>query len=434
MKSQELLLSLLFLLTCCYSKSFPQKTFSPNTKRSAIDNSTVALNCPSGDIIIESPTDLNKLGHCNNVLNNFVVTANYQDSVINLRNINCINGNFIIENATNLVKIVANDLTEIKGNFVLTSLTSLNSLEILNLTKVNSIDWKILPILTQIYFNENIFIRKNIIISDTSISEIIKFKNINSINILNINNNRFLEKIDINLQKVDSQLSVHANSQNLVFNMPYLQEAENITIRDTAGIDLPSLTTVSSNLEIIENYIPELKLPNLNKIGGTLGIIDNKRLRQIDLNNLTDIQGGLLIENNSNLKKIDFFKNLKTIGGAISIIGDFTDTIFSSLKLVKGSVYLNSKSQDMDCNKWITLVNSKSIVRGGKIKCISPRKQNLISLDENGKIIEINDSATSSNKVSNSANISISNNGSNSLFKLNLSWIILVNSIVNFFI
>lgn len=422
----------LFSTVNCLEKLFQQTSFNALTERSTVLNLTSTLNCPSGDIIIQSQNDINRLGHCNKILNDFIVIPNYQDAIVDLNNISHIDGDLIIQNAPNLVKIVADNLREVKGSLLLTSLTSLNSLEIPSLVAVKSIEWKNLPILTQIYFNENILVQENIIISDTSIADIIEFKNIKSINVLNINNNRFLEKIDINLNNIYSQLSIHGNSQNMVLTMPYLQTAENITIRDTEGIVLPSLTKVNSNLEIIENFVSQLDLPNLNEIGGTLGIIDNDLLSLVNLRNLSHIQGGLLLENNSRLSKIDFFSNLKTIGGAISITGSFDSIIFDNLKLVKGSIYLSSNSREMDCNKWIRLINSKSIIRGGKVKCISAEKQSLISIDENGKIMDVTSELTISDKLLNSPNVNISNSGSSGLLRKSFFWLIVVDIVVTF--
>ena len=139
------------------------------------------------------------------------------------------------------------------------------------------------------------------------------FNKIQEIDTFNINNNRFLETIHSNIKTIRGQFSVHANAKELELEMPYLREVENITIRDTSLVYLPQLTKVKSSLEFIENYFYELNLNNLQKIGGTLGIINNVNLMKIDLENVTDIQGGLMITDNESLEEINFLPNLKPV-------------------------------------------------------------------------------------------------------------------------
>lgn len=170
--------------------------------------------------------------------------------------------------------------------------------------------------------------------------------------------------------------------------MPHLREVENITIRDTSLVYLPQLTKVKSSLEFIENYFYELNLNNLQKIGGTLGIINNVNLIKVNLENVTDIQGGLMIADNESLEDITFLPNLKQIGGAIFFEGSFKDIMFDSLKLVKGSAFIKSSSNVLDCNKWTNPSNGRSIIRGGKFTCISGKKENTLNVKQDGTIIE----------------------------------------------
>ncbi|CAL9736423.1 sporulation-specific protein 2 [Monosporozyma servazzii] len=365
-----------------------------NIGKRDIDNNTTApalnqIECPMDNIIIERTSDLSILDHCNTINNDLIVTQEFADNIIDLRSLQTIKGHFIVEDCSDLIKIRAPHLESIKGNFILTSLTSLVMLELSNLIEVNSIEWKILPILNQIDVNPNIMVKQNIIISDTSISNLDGFKQIKKLDTFNINNNRFLETIRVGLSQVNNQCTIHANSKDLTIELPFLTKVENMTIRDAQSVWLPNLKTVNTNLEFIENGFIEIDLITLESVGGTLGIIDNQYLSNFKFNNLTDIQGGLMIDNNPKLDTIDTFNTLKTIGGAIHFDGSFKDTDFPNLKLVKGSAYIKTTSDEMDCNKWIRPQNGRSIIRGGKIKCSSPKKHNLISLDENGKIIDV---------------------------------------------
>lgn len=355
--------------------------------------------CPMESLIVERQSNLSILDHCNTIFNDLIITSEYKENILDLKKLTTIQGHLIVENCDTLIKFVAPNLQKINGDFVLNSLTSIVILEVPNLIDVNSIQWKILPILNQVEINPNIMVHETIIISDTSISNLEGFYPIKELDTFNINNNRFLETIKASLVNVKTQFTIHANSKDLQIELPFLQDVENMTIRDAHSIWLPNLKTVRTNLEFIENGCVDLDLGTLETVGGTVGIIDNNYLSKMYFNNVTDIQGGLVIDNNPRLENIDTFQKLKTIGGAIQFKGDFKDTSFPNLKLVKGSAFIKSSSAEMDCNKWIRPLNGRSIIRGEKIKCTSHKKQNSISLDENGKIIDMQQNEVSDERA-----------------------------------
>lgn len=374
-------------------------TTTPSKQEEENNNNFNEIECPMDNIIIEKTSDLSILDHCNTINNDLIVTQEFLDNVIDLRSLHTIKGHLIVEDCNNLIKIRAPSLQSIEGDFILTSLTSLVMVELPNLTTLRTIDWKILPILNQIEINPKIIVKEKIVISDTSISNLEGFNQIKQLETFNINNNRFLETIKVSLTQVSTQCTIHANSKDLIIELPYLTKVENMTIRDAQSVWLPNLHTVNTNLELIENGFTDLDLTTLESVGGTLGIIDNKYVSNLKFNNLTDIQGGLMIDNNPRLDSIDTFQNLKTIGGAIHFDGSFKDTDFPNLKLVKGSAYIKTTSDEMDCNKWIKPQDGRSIIRGGKIKCSSPKKHNMISLDEDGKIIDMQENDIDNEKA-----------------------------------
>ncbi|CCF57673.1 hypothetical protein KAFR_0D00260 [Kazachstania africana CBS 2517] len=346
--------------------------------------------CFKDNHIIDSSNDIYQLNlHCSKkIIGNVVVSAQFSENVIDLQDIERINGDLIIENNVHITRINANSLKFVTGNVLFNSLTSLITIDLPIIEDCNSIDWKVLPILNNANFNNKVMVHQNIIISDTSISNIEGFDKIKEISIFNINNNRFLETVKTNLKFVTTQFSVHANAKDIELDMPMLQEVQNATIRDTSYVSLPNLEVVHTSLEFIENDFSTLEVPSLKFVGGTLSIMENKNLKDLNFNNITEIEGGLMISHNKKLNVIDSFQNLKMIGGAIHFEGEFNDAKFNNLKLVKGSVFIKSNSNELDCNKWIVPLNGRSIIRGGKVKCISLKKQSLISVDEDGNVVE----------------------------------------------
>lgn len=354
------------------------------------DSNYVPQYCRADTHYIQTSNDLFVLQqNCDEVYGDVVLNSvNFDSSIVNFGKLKKINGDITIENCEDIIRISAQNLKYITGDFHLTSLTSLVSVEFPVLESATSLVWKVLPILNSVSLNQDVLIDQNIIISDTSISNIDGFTKIKEIEIFNINNNRFLETIKSNIEVVNTQFSVHANAKELELEMAQLRSVRNITVRDTSLVYFPKLETVSSSLEFIENLFTSLEIPTLKQVGGTLGIIDNSNLINVDLNNITEIQGGLMISNNRYLESIDFFQSLKQIGGAIHFEGKFKEASFDNLKLVKGSAYIKSSSEAMDCGRWIAPKNGRSIIRGGKIKCTSAKKQSFLSVDENGSILE----------------------------------------------
>ncbi|KAG0668306.1 hypothetical protein C6P45_004814 [Maudiozyma exigua] len=345
--------------------------------------------CKGTTHLIETTNDLYSLqDNCKELFGDLIVTPTYDNSMVDLGGIQNIYGNFIIENSNNIINIKAESLMTISHNFVLKSLTSLVDINTPLLRNVNSIDWEILPILGTIDLHNDILINQDIIISDTSLANIDQISKVKVIDIFNINNNRFLETIKSNINTVNTQFTIHANARDVELKMPYLKSAQNLTIRDTSSIYLPNLQYVQSSFQIIENLITSLDVSNLQYVGGTLGIIENQHLVKANFNNVTEVQGGLMVAHNNKLDKINFFQSLRQIGGAIHFEGKFSETSFQNLKLVKGSAFIKSSSENLDCGQWITSTNGRSIIRGGKVKCSSARKSSFVNIDKEGVVLD----------------------------------------------
>lgn len=336
---------------------------------------------------IYSAADLARIRHqCKEVIGT-VHIVDFTDSIIDLGTMEKIQGNLIIENLPQIVKIQASRLNEISGTLKLDSLTSLTDLHFPTLQHFEAIDWKVVPTLTAFNLAPNITSAKRIIISDSSLVNIGGLQNIEELEVLNINNNRYMENVDSKVKRIFEQLSISANSRELRVNLPELKWANNITIRDASSTSFPQLQYVNHSLEFIENYFESLPLPVLKSVGGTLGLLENPHLEQVDFSNVTNIQGGLMIANNSRIQSINFLPQLREIGGAIQFFGTFQEISLPLLKLVRGSALIKSTSNVLDCSKWTTPVSGNSIIRGGQIICNSGRVQSSARVSEDGTLL-----------------------------------------------
>ncbi|CAI8498953.1 unnamed protein product [Hanseniaspora opuntiae] len=106
------------------------------------------------------------------------------------------------------------------------------------------------------------------------------------------------------------------------------------------------------------------------------------------MNNVSDVFGGVMITSNNNLEKVTFLKSLQQIGGGIHFTGSMKEIELPKLRLVKGSVQINSTSDELDCSSWTSPPSGISIIRGGKIECSSSKKQTKISLNDKGEILD----------------------------------------------
>ncbi|CAM9019368.1 unnamed protein product [Wickerhamomyces anomalus] len=350
--------------------------------------SSIPTQCSQGDYHISSSTQLEQLYECDDIVGSVIIN-NYQGPTIDTGDIKTISGDFIVSNASNLVRINIPKLAVIGGRFSLSELTSLTSVHAPTLTEVGSINWNVLPILSTVSFDNGVKKIKSITISDTSLIGFSGF-DIDYLDTLNINNNRFLESINANLKGVKEKLTISANAKNILVSLPNLEWANNITIRDVSSINLSNIERVNASFELIDNNFQAVKFPKLSNVGGTLSLIENYNLKEVEFPNINEIGGGLMVVNNTQLSKINFFPKLMSIGGAIEFYGDFKDTTFNKLRLVKGSAIIHSKSDALDCGKWTrgSEENSGSIVRGGKISCIAGSKQQVVKFDQEGEIID----------------------------------------------
>ncbi|SCU95522.1 LAFA_0G00804g1_1 [Lachancea sp. 'fantastica'] len=351
-------------------------------------STAVAEICKKDVHNIESAGQLYQLQQsCRSIVGTVQIT-DFMDPVIDLGGLQSINGDLIIENLPEVVRIQGHNLVSVGGTFKIDSLTSLTSIYLPSLHHFDVMEWKVVPTLTSLSLAPNISHAKRVTISDTSLVGIDVLENIDDLEILNINNNRYMEYVKSNVKQVHEQLSISSNARELQVEMPSLLWANNLTVRDVASISFPRLQYVNKSLEIIENNFESFEAPVLKTVGGTLGVIQNSRLARVDFSNVTTIQGGLMIANNSNIDKIDFLPELREIGGAIQFIGTFHDTDFPRLRLVRGSALVRSTSSALDCSKWITPVSGNSIIRGGRIVCTTGQSRNTARVSEDGKLLD----------------------------------------------
>lgn len=317
---------------------------------------------------------MNAISDCKIITGDIVVT-DYDEPIIQFGGIMNIFGSLDIQRAPNLIRIEADNVHRIGNKFSLKELTSLTLISFTSLRYVKIIDWEVLPILNEAYFGNAIKEAESITISDTSLVDFPGFLT-GKLDILDINNNRYLETIDCDVEKITGRLHIAANSRDVRVSLPKLHTAKNLSIHDVLDLELSSLEEIESSINFVNNLFATLNLPILKSIGGTLSLLKNANLNKIEFPNVTEIGGGLMIVNNTKVDKIDFFPKLNIIGGAIELVGNINETNLKNLKLVKGSAKIKSSDTSFDCTKW-TKSELSSVIRGGKIECINANNERI---------------------------------------------------------
>ncbi|GMF63677.1 unnamed protein product [[Candida] boidinii] len=202
---------------------------------------------------------------------------------------------------------------------------------------------------------------------------------VNKLEILKINNNRYLEKIESNVKEITGELIVSANARYLELSLAELQSVKHLTIRDVDKLNISNLQIIEKTGEFINNRFEKLSLDKLKLTGNTLSLMDNDELKEIETPRLEEVGGGLMIIDNKNLENINFLNEIKSVGGAIEFDGFFKNVELPKLKIVKGSTLIRSTDDDFHCEKWIKEEMSR-VITVGKIQC-GTKNENIIAGD-----------------------------------------------------
>ncbi|CCE61466.1 hypothetical protein TPHA_0A03900 [Tetrapisispora phaffii CBS 4417] len=365
----------------------------------AASNSTASV--PSSCSISSTATataqsDLDKFAGCSTIAGNLLISGDLGSAA--LSNVQKINGDLTIFNATNLYSFSADSLVTITGDLTLQQLTLLASANLPSLSSVNSITLITLPAIET--FTSNLKTANTIYVSDTTLESVDAFASLKSAKSFNINNNRQLTSVISSLESVSDALEFSYNGDAAVVAFDSLVWANNITLRDVASASFSSLQNVNASLGIYNNTLTNFTLANLTKVGASLSFTNNNELTSLDCSNLTSVGGGFVIANNTDLATIDGFSSLQTVGGAIQVIGNYSSLDLSSLKSVRGGADFESSASNFTCSA-LNKLSSNGAIQGDSFVCKNGATSTSVSL-----------SATSSSRSSSSSGSSASSSSS----------------------
>ncbi len=208
------------------------------------------------------------------------------------------------------------------------ALTLLSNLEFDKLTTVKIIDFVSLPALSALQFPATVSSAESVTVSNTFLNTLNGI-NLNTVATLQIDNNLHLTSFSTQVGNITSSATINANGQGLTVTFPNLIWAANLTFRNIASVNIPSLAVINGSLGFYETDLETISAPNLTTVGdfatgqGSLAFVDNTALTNISMPLLQSVGGADQIANNTDLHAIAF-PALTDVGGAIDFTGNFT--------------------------------------------------------------------------------------------------------------
>ncbi|SCU84607.1 LADA_0D02696g1_1 [Lachancea dasiensis] len=330
------------------------------TALAANSTSSVPSSCSvKSGATVTAQADLDKYSGCQTLVGDLTISGDSLTGSASLANVKEIQGTLSVNNATELESFSADNLEKISGSLEMKLLTILESASFGSLSEVDSILFQTLPAISSI--SSNLKSVNSIEITDTSLESIDGFNKLERVNEFNVNNNRGLAHIDSELKSVAQSLQVSFNGNDADVKFDSLEWANNITLRNVSSASFAALEKVNASLGFIDNSFDSLNMSSLGSVGGTLSLVANEQLTDADFSNLTEIGGALLIANNTRLSNIDGFDNVKTVGSALNVVGNFSELKLSALKSVKGGCDVETKSSNYTCDSLKKLQKSGGI-------------------------------------------------------------------------
>jgi hypothetical protein len=321
----------------------------------------------SATTTIQNAGDATALASCSTFSGNIAIATGTTDDIA-INGVKKITGNLIAKDNSDMKQISASDLETLDGTMDLEGLTSLYALNFPKLKTIDSIKWQALPNLQDIGFTSEVTKADKIDIQNTALRSL-KGINIEEADEIFIANNGYIDSISMQLGNVSTSLTLADNNEAVKVELPNLIWASNLTFRFCGSVSVPSLETLNGSLGLYNNGFETFSAPNLTSVGEAVAIVANEQLNNVSFPSLTKISGNIQIANNSKLVEVDGFPQLKSIGGAFDMSGNFTSVSTPKLDNVKGAFNLQSSGQLNDTCDFYKDLHSKKLIQSKDYTC-----------------------------------------------------------------
>jgi hypothetical protein len=322
--------------------------------------------CSQATATINSQADATQYASCSTISGS-VLVGPLASGEISFDGPSTITGDLTVNNASALTSFTSSSIGQIGGTFTLNALTLLSNLEFDKLTTVKIIDFVSLPALSALQFPATVSSAESVTVSNTFLNTLNGI-NLNTVATLQIDNNLHLTSFSTQVGNITSSATINANGQGLTVTFPNLIWAANLTFRNIASVNIPSLAVINGSLGFYETDLETISAPNLTTVGdfatgqGSLAFVDNTALTNISMPLLQSVGGADQIANNTDLHAIAF-PALTDVGGAIDFTGNFTTPVLPAINNIKGGFNVQSQ-QSIDCTKFKAEAGSGKAIQG----------------------------------------------------------------------
>jgi len=299
--------------------------------------------CTVSTTTINSQAEATRLAGCK-VVKGSVLLSNSTGAAIDISGPEEITGDLTVINNEAIQNFKSSSLEKIGGEFRLNNVQGLREVQFPELTEVQKLSILSAPGLSTLTFGP-LTKADEVTVSDTVLTALDAI-DVMTINKLDINNNRRLEKFATQLKSLSDVMNIHANGVQglgLSVEMPNLIWIANMTVANVTEFSAPSLQVVNGSARFDFNFFESFNAPNLTHTeSGDISFVGNGALTNMTFPKLTEIGGGLTIANNTGLDRVTFFPKLEHIRGAVKLRGNFTEVEFPSLDSVDGAFDVSS--------------------------------------------------------------------------------------------
>ncbi|KAF9114274.1 hypothetical protein BGX27_011252 [Mortierella sp. AM989] len=319
-------------------------------------------------IDIASEADLSSVSSCSTFSGTATITGS-NVNVISWPALKSLTGSIKVASNPHLTTLSLDGLQSSTGTITLFNNTVLAAVNMPNLKSINGLEIVTAPNLRQLSM-PNIQTLNSLKVEDTGLdnSGTLPWSSLHNVTDLGVSNNKFLKNIEMPaLTSVAGRFIIAANGlmegqgKGSTLLLPNLTSVSNCTLRHLTGLQITSLTDVSSSLSFDDTNLEAINVPKLKSVGQTLSIVSNNLLNNVSFAELTTIGGALLIANNTELTNVDGFNKLKDISGVLNMRGAFNNVSLPAVSTVQGGMSVMSSSSTFDCS---TLSKVKAGARG----------------------------------------------------------------------
>jgi hypothetical protein len=282
--------------------------------------------CTVSTTTINSQADATGLADCK-VVKGSVLLSNMTGAALEISGPKEITGDLTVIDHETLQNFKSSTLEKVGGEFRMNNVQILRTIEFPKLKEVQKFSIQSAPTLSTLTFGPLIK-ADEVTISDTVLTTLDAI-DVLTINKLDINTNRRLEKFATQLKSLSDVMNIHANGIHglgLSVEMPNLVWIANMTVANVTEFSVPSLKVVNGSARFDFNFFESFSAPNLTHTeDGDISFVGNGALTNMTFPKLTEVGGGLTIANNTGLDRVTFFPKLEHVRGAVKLRGNFTE-------------------------------------------------------------------------------------------------------------